>query len=305
MREWGIGSVTGAIYNPPPAKNKAQAMRPTNTPEFGEKLAAAGRHARGWMADTATCTRFLSRLPVPVLGQWDDPAGLPDFTRVARAIPLAGLFIALPAALTILLLAQTALPTGVVAVLALAVLVATGGGLHEDGLSDVADGFFGAHDTARRLEIMKDSRVGAYGVLVLVFAGLLASVALAGLLQRHGAGPAALAVIAAAAFSRAVSLWPWNRLPNARTGGLADIAGAPETTAVRLALAVGLLVALPCGYSIGLLPLATAAALAALAALAMTQLARAKIGGCTGDVIGATQQLAFLAFLLGLLIFEP
>jgi adenosylcobinamide-GDP ribazoletransferase len=255
-----------------------------------------------WLIDTASCMRFFSRLPVPRLGADDDPATLPDFSRAARTMPIAGALISLPAVAVLLLLSATALPAMAVATLTLVTLIAVSGGLHEDGLADVADGFFGAQKVERRLEIMKDSRVGTYGVLALVLALILAVNLLGELLTRHGVMTTALALIGANAISRAVALWPWIGLPCARPEGLAAQAGQPTAEAVVSAGVLAMLISIPLIVTLGLVHWLLALAGAGIAALGMALLARSKIGGHTGDVIGAAQQLATLAFLGGLLM---
>lgn len=255
-----------------------------------------------WLIDTASCVRFFSRLPLPSLGAGDDPAALPDFTRAARAMPVAGALIALPAVAVLLLLSNTALPAMAVATLTLVTLIAVSGGLHEDGLADVADGFFGAQRVERRLEIMKDSRVGTYGVLALALALILAVSLLSELLARHGVMTTALALIGANATSRAVALWPWISLPCARPDGLAAQAGKPTAEAVVSAGVLAMLISMPLVVSLGLVYWLLALIAGGTAACGMALLARAKIGGHTGDVIGAAQQLATLAFLAGLLM---
>ncbi|AXS40106.1 adenosylcobinamide-GDP ribazoletransferase [Breoghania sp. L-A4] len=256
-----------------------------------------------WLADIAAAMRFFSRLPVPRLGPDDDPAAMPDFTRASRATPVAGALIALPGALLLLALSLTALPPLVIAALTLCALIATSGGLHEDGLADVADGFFGAHTAEKRLDIMRDSRVGTYGVLALAMALILAAGLLETLLIRHGAWATALALVGAGAISRAVALWPWVMLPCARPGGLAAQAGQPGKDAVVGAFVLGAVLTLPQAVTIGLAHWLAALGASGLATLGTGSLARAKIGGHTGDVIGAAQQLAALAFLIGLLMF--
>ena len=170
---------------------------------------------------------------------------------------------------------------------ALAAAVAVTGAFHEDGLADTADGLFGGHDRARRLEIMRDSRVGTYGVvaLVLVLGAQVAAV---------GALPAALALrtfVAAHALGRAAAL-PLTLLPYARPeGGL----GATVTQRVPpLVMALGILTGVA---PLALLPwpLAVAAAGAAgLVALAGAWRFSRDLGGVTGDTLGAVVKVAEL-----------
>lgn len=250
-------------------------------------------------ADLAALIRFFSRVPVPRANRLDDPAALPRFDRAGALMPLCGAVLALPACLVLAGLGQTALPAAAVALLAVATGVIVTGALHEDGLADVADGFFGAHRRERRLEIMKDSRIGAFGAIALIIALSLRAVLLASLLERAGVAATCLALIVVEAWSRAAIAVVWACLPSARPDGLAAACGRPGGMAAAGACALSLAAALP------LLPLAgTAVALAALlaglAAFGIARLAMARIGGQTGDVLGATQQVTLLAALAGL-----
>ena len=139
---------------------------------------------------------------------------------------------------------------------------------------------------------MRDPRVGSFGVIALVLALLARAGALAAL-----AGPAEVggALIAAAALSRALLPPAMLTLPQARGDGLAARAGRPHPGRVVAAVAIALLIALL------LMPAAlalTASAVAALAGAAVAWLAFRRLGGITGDVLGALQQLAEIAFLL-------
>ncbi len=139
---------------------------------------------RGALYDLAGCLRFYSRLPVPQLPGEPDPHRSPDFTTLPRMLPLAGLILALPAALVLAAGWAVGLGPFLAATLAVAVAVVATGALHEDGLADVADGFGGGATRERRLEIMRDSRIGAYGGAALVLALALRIGALATLLDR-------------------------------------------------------------------------------------------------------------------------
>jgi adenosylcobinamide-GDP ribazoletransferase len=254
----------------------------------------------GAIADLAACLRFFSRLSLPRLAENDNPASLPDFGRAAWTLPVAGALLALPPALVLALAGATALPAAAVALLAVATAVALGGGLHEDGLADVADGFFGAGARERRLDIMKDSRIGAFGTLALILSVALRVALLAALVERHAALPAALLLVCAEAGSRAVMAGVWCSLPPARPGGLASLCGAPTRRGAAVAGATGLAFL---AVATAVLPVAAvlvAAVLAVLAGAALRRLALAKIGGQTGDVLGAAQQVAVVSILLGL-----
>jgi adenosylcobinamide-GDP ribazoletransferase len=179
---------------------------------------------------------------------------------------------------------------GVTAALVLALGAMLTGGLHEDGLSDSADGLYGGWTKERRLEIMKDSRVGSYGVLALVLVSLARWSALTAVLV-YGGHWAAL--VATGALSRAPMALVMALLPNARGEGLSHATGrpSPATALTALALAVALAVALT-GWTAVPLVFAT---LGVTLWLSLTALRR--IGGQTGDILGAAQQLAEVACL--------
>ncbi|SDE43947.1 adenosylcobinamide-GDP ribazoletransferase [Limimaricola pyoseonensis] len=202
------------------------------------------------------------------------------------AFPLAGLAVGGLAALVFWIASALGLPPGPAAALGLAAQIVLTGALHEDGLADCADGFWGGHTRERRLEIMRDSRVGSYGVLAIGLSLLIRWSALA------VAGP--LALVAAAVASRAALLWPMHALPHARADGLARLAGRPDRATLGRGCALALALCLPfAGWHVVTLAIALV-----LAAPGCAALARAKIGGQTGDVLGATQQVTEMAALL-------
>ncbi|KAB1075242.1 adenosylcobinamide-GDP ribazoletransferase [Methylobacterium planeticum] len=260
----------------------------------------------GLAHDLAACLRFYSRLPVPRLPGEADPHATPDFRTVPRMLPVAGVLLALPAGLMLLAAKGLGLGPFLAATLAVAVAVLVTGALHEDGLADLADGFGGGATRERRLEIMRDSRIGSYGGVALVLTLSLRIGALATLLDRTGAVPAAAALVLAASLSRVAALVPMVLLGPARPGGASAAVGRPGTATVGIAAGTGLvltLLALPFGLPLGGLALMPVLALAA--SLALSAIARAKIGGQTGDVIGGCQQVAEIAALLGLIAGVP
>ena len=236
-------------------------------------------------ADLISAMMLLTR--VPVRGTPSQPAA-----RAAWAWPFAGLVVGLPAALVLWGAGAAGLTPGFAAALALAVLVAATGALHEDGLADTADGIWGGRDAARRLEIMRDSRIGTYGTVALILS-LLARWSLLVAATDQGGGAAVL--LASAVAGRAAMPWMLHALPPARADGLAQGVGRPSARAVAVALLLGGAALLPWGLR-GVL----AAAVAAGAVLALAHLARARLGGQTGDVCGAAQQVAEIAILAAL-----
>lgn len=212
------------------------------------------------------------------------------------AWPLAGATIGLLAGTVALLLLTLDLPVGFAVAVALAVQVALTGGLHEDGLADTADGFWGGRTVERRLEIMKDSRIGSYGTLALILTLMARWSVLTALFE---AGAVMVPLIAAGAASRAAMTGVMAGLPNARSDGLSASVGRPGRDEAAMALVTALVVAVVvCG------PPGLVAVMIALAASAVVALvARIKIRGQTGDVLGASQQLAEIAALAGLVVF--
>lgn len=257
----------------------------------------------GWPIATATCIRFYSRLPVPAL-PGENTHAPPDFRLVPRALPLAALVIALPAALTALLAGLAGVTALLTAALAVTALVATTGAFHEDGLADMADGLFGGHTPERRLEIMRDSRVGTFGALALGLSLLLRTSALAAILQGAGAWAAAAAVLVAAPWSRVEGVRILATTPPARRDGASASVGQPDSSVQPVAYGVSALVALIL-VAAGALPLAgilLGLALSALATYWLSRTAIRLIGGQTGDILGAAQQLGEIAIYLGLAI---
>jgi adenosylcobinamide-GDP ribazoletransferase len=248
--------------------------------------------------DIAECLRFFTRLRVgaPV------PGAALDLSRIAWAAPVAGAAVGLIGALVLALTALIGLPPLLRAGLATAALVASTGALHEDGLADVADGFGGGITRAMKLEIMRDSRIGAYGAIALALALILRVGALAAALD-GGFWRAALSLIVAAALSRAAALTPLALLPPARADGAGAAAGPLDSSALAAAWAMGLVIAVALGLvAVGFIHALVATLMSAAAAFAMAALARRAIGGQTGDVAGAAQQCAEIAAWCGLLI---
>ncbi len=217
---------------------------------------------------------LLTRLPAGRL-----PEACPKTSTAAWAFPLAG---ALVGAISggVFLAAGLILPALPAALLAVAAGVLVTGGLHEDGLADVADGFGGGSTREDKLAIMRDSRIGSYGVIALVLVlGLIGS-AIAGV------APTArsfVLFIAVGAISRAAMVLPMMLLPPAREDGLGR--GADLGPGWRFWVA--LLLAVVAGVCAAPMLLAVAG----VTALLMLWVAGKQIGGQTGDVLGATQKL--------------
>ncbi len=287
----------------PPENDQNTETSPNSFPKLSlEHTKVLAKKMRPLFADMAACVRFFSRLPLPPVNSDDDPTAAPDFTTISRAAPLAGAVVALPAAGLGLLLGFSDLPTLVIAALISVTLTIMCGALHEDGLSDVADGFFGASNVERRLEIMKDSRIGAFGAIALVFSIVLRIALIAALVDHFSIADAVLLFVSGEAVSRYLMVWQWSRLPLARPDGLGARFGKPDKSAMRQALFLTGCLLTPALLSGTVLPLGIGLITATLAAYGAGRVAAQKIKGVTGDVLGATQQISSLGFLIGLLI---
>jgi adenosylcobinamide-GDP ribazoletransferase len=238
-----------------------------------------------WLDDVLAATSFLTRVQVPRRD------GRPDLARAYRAFPLVGAVIGAVIGALYLLLLRIGLPAIAAAALALGAGALLTGALHEDGLADVADGFGGGTDKATKLEIMRDSRLGTYGTLALMTAFIAKMGALSALprtgvmidmMATHALARAPLAVLAAA-------------MPYARAQGLATSAGRPDSRTALTACLVGLAIAFLA------LPATTAmiaAIVAGCAAACFAALAQRQVGGQSGDVLGAVEQVCELAVLV-------
>lgn len=229
---------------------------------------------------------LLTRLPLPLSPQ----VFAAHKSNVFWAYPVVGGIVALLAATTGLLALGLNLPPWAVAALILTTQITVTGALHEDGLADSVDGLWGGWDRARRLDIMKDSHIGSYGVLALILSVLIRVACLAALAD-HGTATLILALLAAGPLSRAACVMVMFALPNARQNGLSASAGRPNTTALTASLAIGALSCLIFGTLAALL-------IAAASVFTTIQIARTKIQGQTGDILGATQQLTEITILL-------
>ncbi|GHE81317.1 adenosylcobinamide-GDP ribazoletransferase [Camelimonas fluminis] len=233
--------------------------------------------------DFQVAAGFLTRIPAGAVDK-------PDIARCLRVFPAIGALIGVATGLVYLGLANAGVPlpaAGAIAFLASAMLT---GALHEDGLADMADGL-GGYTRERRLEIMRDSRIGTFGALALVFSAIARVTALAAL-------PLPMAIPALAACGAlgrmspaAISRWT----PQARRDGLASSAGRPELHVVVSATIAALVIAAVC------LPktwFVAAVGMAIVSALAVRWLAMRQLGGYTGDVLGCAEQVAEMALLL-------
>ncbi|RLP24219.1 adenosylcobinamide-GDP ribazoletransferase [Mesorhizobium sp. YM1C-6-2] len=236
--------------------------------------------------DIAFCLVFFTRLPLPAFD-----FGGRTLAQAMWAAPLVGVAVGVIAALAYVLALSLGVPVQVAAALALAATMLTTGCLHEDGLSDVADGFGGGKTRERKLEIMRDSRIGAYGASALLTSALIRWSAIAAL-----ANPlyACSALIAAHAASRALLPAFMHLAPPARQDGLGAGAGTVQADTAYVALAIGAVALLALGVS----GLVAAAIVLALVFYGFRALCLRQIGGQTGDTLGALQQAGEIAVLV-------
>lgn len=213
--------------------------------------------------------------------------------------PVVGAVVAALATLPALGLMAVGAGAGAAAAIVLGLSIFLTGAMHEDGLADAADGLFGGWTREQRLEIMKDSRIGTYGMLALLITTLASWALIEGLLST-GDWPV---LLAAGALSRAPMAVLMARMENARKGGLSAGVGRPAPWSALLACGLALLLALALmqdGPRV-----AAMAGAAGLAAFGVARLAQARIGGQTGDILGAAQQMAFVASLLAIDLAMP
>lgn len=254
--------------------------------------------------DVLVCLVFLTRLPLRLS---DELFARRPLVVAARAFPIVGAIIGLFGGLVYWSAAWLGLSVMLSAAITLAAMIMFMGAFHEDGLADMADGFGGGWSRDRKLEIMRDSRLGTYGSVALFMALLIKFSLIVSYGELGGGGTAGASIVinvlvASGAVSRGVALILQHLVPAARVEGTGANAGQPlEVTVIQGMVAAGLIAYLavnPLSATVGI-----AAALAAGAGMAL--LTWRQIGGQTGDVLGATQQVAEISFLIAGLVVHP
>ena len=229
------------------------------------------------LSDLAAAFMLLTRLPVP------RSAKSPDMARCVWAFPLAGLVVNLAAGLVYWLGYAAGMPPLLAAAWTVAAALALTGAFHEDGLADTADGFGGGRTRERKLEIMRDSRIGSFGALALLLSVLVRVAAITAL-----ARPAAVvaALVAAGMLGRSGMVVVLLLLRPARDDGMGASMGRPRVGAAAAGLGIAV------AASFALLPVRPAAAAVAMSvavSLGVAKVAARHIGGYTGDVLGACE----------------
>ena len=241
----------------------------------------------GIVSDLALAISFCTRIPVGRLV--GDSA---DLARASWAMPVAGAIVGAAGAVAYWVALRFEVPPLPAAALALAATLLLTGCLHEDGLADTADGFGGGASRARKLEIMRDSRIGTFGVCALIVSFALRWSALVSQSTPLQAGAA---LIAAHLAARAILPAFMRFVAPARPEGLSAQAGRPP---VESAVAAGLIGAIALGIALGPIATLSVIILLALASSFMAWLCIRQIGGQTGDVLGALEQTAEIIVLL-------
>ena len=252
----------------------------------GRTLSPTLQTVRQEAAYAVTAIQFLTRLRVPVLHNFQ-----PSWLNNAVAyFPAVGMLVGGISAL-VLVMAAVIWPYPIPAILAIFAGVIVTGALHEDGLADSVDGLAGGHNAEQRLAIMRDSRIGTFGAIAVLFALGLKVACLAMFTPFDGA----LTLLAAHTGARAASVVASAFTPYVSTNSGGKI-GPLVVPGRRLAVAVGLGIAGFLGLPV--MPAAAALLIAGLAAYFFLRFAVHALGGHTGDVLGATEQIFEVVVLL-------
>lgn len=267
----------------------------TNRPRRDNGRGHAGSRLRD---DLVMGLRFFSRLPTG-----DRPHESPDLSRMALALPFTSLVIGALPAFVLMGACWIGVPSFFAAALAVAALVIATGAMPEDALADAADGLFGGATIERRLEIMKDSRHGTFGVSALCLY-LVLRVAGFGSLAAINPLAAGGVWLATGVLARSGALWLSVDLPAARVGGASASAGRVKKRDFVIGAAFAAVLSFVlAGPFVSVLGLFFGLLAVAGTAWGWTWLCRRLLGGQTGDVIGALHALSEVAALAVFLIF--
>lgn len=230
---------------------------------------------------------FSTRLPLPRAA----PTSAAALAQAIWALPLAGILVGIIGAVVYGVAGRVGLPAWPAAALTIAATLAVTGCLHEDGLADTADGFGGGETREQKLTIMRDARIGTFGVCALALSILLRVSALADL----DPVPAAWALIAAHGGARAMLPVFMFLVAPARSDGLSSAAGMPSREQALAAAVIGILILAIC---LGVGAAVLAVIVLTIVAVLTARLSLAQIGGQTGDVLGALEQIGEIVILL-------
>jgi adenosylcobinamide-GDP ribazoletransferase len=248
--------------------------------EYAENL-------RNLIADLRIGISFCTRLPVASA----TPTTEGDVARASWTFPIGGLVVGLIGSLVYWLAIHLNVAPLPAAALTLASTMLLTGAMHEDGLADTADGL-GGKTRERKLDIMRDSRIGTFGACALLASVMLRWSTIADIAEPRFV---ATALICAHVAARA-SLPAFMRLiPSARSDGLARSAGQPPWSSVVAAIVLGVICLL---FGFGVAGTALTLLLLVLGGLLIARIAATQFGGLTGDVLGALEQIGETAILL-------
>lgn len=244
--------------------------------------------------------RFFTRLPVP---QWVGHSA-EQLNHASRYFPLIGIMVGTIGA-GVTYLAALILPISIAIMLGMIATILTTGAFHEDGFADTVDGFGGGYDKLRILEIMKDSRVGSYGVIAMSLLLLAKFTTLGEIATRHGIFLLCVVLVTAHAVSRLASTTLLYCLEYVREDASSKSKPlSTQLTGSELCIA-GFFGLLPAGFLCYLWPVHLSLGIALLLVIITTVWTacyfKRHIGGYTGDCLGATQQITEIVFYLGLL----
>ncbi len=248
-----------------------------------------GNKVQKYKEDFFAALMLLTRIPV----SWEkiSPDHPPDMARCLWAYPLIGLVLGLLAAMSFYGFIFIGIPISIAAILLLVVMVFLTGAFHEDGLADTADGFGGGQNSERKLKIMRDSRIGAYGALALILAFAVKLFSLLELTVMQ----VMQTILVASVVSRLMIVYMLFVLDPARKDSLSTQSGKPTGNVIIFTTASAFLYA---GVFMDILMVLIMFLLASTVMFLFSRLAKVQVGGYSGDILGATQQLTEISVLV-------
>jgi len=239
-------------------------------------------------ADIRIAVSLSTILPLGRAAPLDDG----EVARASWALPVAGLLVGLVGAVAYAIAHRLGLPPEPAAMLALMMTILVTGAIHEDGLADSADGLGGGDTRERKLDIMRDSRIGTFGACALIVSIMLRWSALQAIADPSSVAAAFLIAHIAARAVMPAFMW---LVPPARTDGLSAGAGQPNPQSAMIAAGLGI-VCLAIGFGPGKAVIALI--LLSMAGLLWAFVATRQVGGQTGDILGALEQTSEIMILL-------
>ncbi|WP_025899659.1 adenosylcobinamide-GDP ribazoletransferase [Sneathiella glossodoripedis] len=246
-----------------------------------------------WVHDFLIALVFLTRLPVRLNIQFS----MKNVGLASRVFALIGIIVGGLSAGVYWLAFNVGIPPVLGAMLAVSAQIILTGALHEDAIGDVADGFGGGVDKDKKLEIMRDSRVGTYAVVTLI---LIIGIKVSAIASYPGTWFTFGILLSAATCSRGLMGAAMYFMPAARADGLGASAGRPPVSAALTSLAFAIIIpVILLGPYAGSIAVFSAIA----GALFIGFIAYRQIGGQTGDVLGSIQQISECAFFISMAAF--